>query len=132
MKNSYYAFTKVNTQGYPMYLTLKGTPSNPLYMFTGNVEDAQLFESHQEAFDFYNNLLDSLSIKLTLSECDIIELEVSNEEVSEDEMKLFKLTFINCYGETCTSVESAASKINATEDFTRYAEESTLLSVEEY
>ena len=71
---SYYAYTKVNAQGYPVYLTVKSYKGQPLYMFTGNIQLSYTFESEQEAFDFYNAIDDSNSIKLELLNCEITKI----------------------------------------------------------
>jgi len=47
-------------------------------------------------------------------------------------MRQFKLTFINCYNETCTSIETAQNKKSAKLDFYSYAPECKLISIEKY
>jgi len=71
---SLYAYSKLNASGYPMYLTVKSYKGQQLYMFTGNIQLSYTFESEQEAFDFYNNIDDSNSIKLDLLNCEVTKI----------------------------------------------------------
>lgn len=75
MKKSYYAYTKLNTEGYPVYLTVKAYKGSPLYMFTGNIQLSYTFESEQEAFDFYNHIDDANKIKPDICQnCEIVKI----------------------------------------------------------
>lgn len=69
-----YAYTKLNSFGLPVYLTVKSYKGCAIYMFTGNIQLSYTFESEQEAFDWYNNMDDSNSIKLELLNCEVKEL----------------------------------------------------------
>ena len=74
MKKTLYAYTKQNSFNLPLYLTVKSYKGAPLYMFTGNIQLAYVFESEQEAFDFYNHIDDSNRIKLELENCEIAQI----------------------------------------------------------
>lgn len=47
-------------------------------------------------------------------------------------MKLFKVTFFNAYGESCTAIESAISEDAIIADYANFLPEGEITSIENY